>query len=132
MNASQTSTFTHPPLLPYNGVTAFTDNEAMDVQSDGQRPADQHQHQDIMDTSLDGPQNTPDKGKAPEVKAEVNAPASISETVQTTEPPEILERPREGGGDGDRGSPMQMCKTPHCLSTQPFSCRAWVDTEAMW
>ena len=136
MNASQTSTFVHPPLIPYYGVTAFsdTDNEAMDVNADGQPLAGQHQAQDMMDTTLDGPQNVPDKGKVPEAKAESDAPATKSETTATSEPTDVLERPREGGDDGDRGSPMQMQmrKTPHCLFSQPFSRRAWVDTGAMW
>lgn len=113
MNTSQTSTLIHPQTAPYNGVTALTYTEAMDVDADGQRLADQDPDKDIMDTALDGAQAVPDKGKAPEVPADRDAPVVMTEITASTEPESVLERPREGGEDGARESPRLMRKTPH-------------------
>lgn len=132
MNTTQTSTVTHPHISPYHGVTAVTYSEAMDVDTDGQCLANREPERDLMDTTLDGAQATTDNGKAPE--GSVNSAPSTAATaaISTAEPEPVLERPRGNNSDGARESPKFTSKTPHCLSTQPFSCRAWVDTRAVW
>jgi len=113
MNPSHTSTLTHPPLVPYHGVTVLTDTQAMDVDIDRQRPADHPRHDtDIMDTTLDDALNASDNGQATEIQVHDDAPVVKTETTAATEPTQVLERPREGGDDGARESTVQQRKTP--------------------
>ena len=112
MNASLTTTITHFDIIPYHGVTAVIDSEAMDVDSDGQRLADLNPDNDIMDTTLESVQAALDKGKAPEKRSVDDAPSAESEIAAATEATEVLERPREGGNDEAAESQMPMCKIP--------------------
>ena len=132
MNTSQTSTVTNPHIPPYHGAAALTYSEAMDVDTDGQCLANRESEGDLMDTTLDGAQATSNKDIAPEASAH-NAPSTTAtEAISTAEPEPVLERPRGNSDGGAWESPKFTSKTPHCLSTQPFSCRAWVDTRAVW
>lgn len=103
----------------------------MDVGTHGQRLAEHNRDPDIMDTTIDSAENAPSKGKATDIQPGPDAPATKEDVSAATGPSQVLERPREGG-DGARESPLQKRKPLHRLSTQPFSCRAWVDTRAMW
>lgn len=113
MNAAQTSTLTQSSITSYHGVTALTYSEAMDVDTDGQRLANHFSDRDIMDTALDGPPNTTEKGKAPEKLPEHDTVTAKNDVSTATEPTQVLERPREGGDEVAQDSPKQMCKTPH-------------------
>lgn len=100
---SQTSILTHPLLTPNHGkkISAI----AMDVDDDGQRIADRIQDKDLMDTTLDHPQQASSDPPKPEVPA------------QNQSAPEAQPTPaRESSTKEDEGaqqSSKQMRKTPH-------------------
>ncbi len=113
MTTSQTSTLAYSPITPYHGVTALIYSEAMDVDTDRQHLAHRAPYKDLMDTTLDGAQDTPDKGKAPEVPTATDAPMTVTQSTTAAEPEPVLERPRLSADDGARESPKLMRKTPH-------------------
>ena len=103
LTTSQTAILTQQILTPNHGknISAI----AMDVDDDGQRIADRIQDKDIMDTTLDNPQqasNNPPESEVP--PQDQVAPAAQSTPVHenTTEKDE-----------GAQQSSKQMRKTPH-------------------
>ena len=113
MNASHTSTLTDSAFISYHGVAAVSYTEAMDVDTDGQRPRDPNPDNHLMDITLDGAHTNLDKGKAPESRPSDDLPSEKNETTAATESTQVLERPREGGDDEAREPPIQIRKTPH-------------------
>ena len=84
----------------------------MDVDTDRQSLADHDRDHHLMDTTLDGAQTHLDKGKAPESRPGDDEPPATNEAAAVTEPTQVLERPREGEGDGAQEPAIQTCKTP--------------------
>ena len=105
-NTTRTSTLTHSPLTPNHGkLSAISYSEAMDVDKDGQRLADRNPDKDTMDTTLDNAQHDAQKGKCPEEMV------AKTEATSATDPPPVLERPREEKAGAQQST--QMRKTPH-------------------
>lgn len=77
----------------------------MDVENDGQRIADRIQDKDIMDTTIDNPQQASANG------ADLEAPAK-SEVAARAETTPIPTNPTEKD-DGAQQLSKQMRKTPH-------------------
>ena len=113
MIASRTSAFIHQSLPPYDGVVALANSQAMDVETDGQRLAESQQHNDPMDITIDSEQNAPDENSGTDTRSEEIPPDTKTDIPAITEPSPVFERPREGGNDTARNSPIQIRKTPH-------------------
>ena len=103
LTTSQTSVLTQQLLTPNHGkkISAI----AMDVDDDGQRIADRIQDKDIMDTTLDNPQQA--SNNAPE--SEVPPQDQVAPAAQSTPVPENTTEKDEGA----QQSSKQMRKTPH-------------------
>ena len=100
---AQTSLLTHPLLTSNHGkkISAI----AMDVDDDGQRIADRIQDKDIMDTTLDHPQQASSDAPNPEIQAQNKvAPGAQSTPVRDNSTKE---------DEGAQQSSKQMRKTPH-------------------
>lgn len=102
-NTSQTSTLTYPILSSNHGkkISAI----AMDVNNDGQRIADRIQDKDIMDTTLDNPQEASSNGADHEATTEgqVAGAAELNPVAEN-----LIEK-----DDQAQQSLQQMRKTPH-------------------
>lgn len=101
-NTLHASNPTHPDLTSNHGkkISAL----AMDVDDDGQRIADRTQDKDIMDTTLDNPQDALSNGANPEASAK----RQVAAGAEPTPVPDSTEK-----DDGAQQSSKQMRKTPH-------------------
>ncbi len=77
----------------------------MDVDDDGQRIADPSQHKDIMDTTLDDPQQASSNVANPE-------PSATDQIPPEAQPAPLPDKSTEKD-DGVQQSSNQMRKTPH-------------------
>ena len=77
----------------------------MDVNTDGQRIADRIRDKDIMDTTLDNPQQAPSNGADPETPAK----GQVAAGAETTPVPENSTEK----DDAVQQSSKKMRKTPH-------------------
>ena len=103
LSTSQTSILTHPRLVSNHGkkISAI----AMDVDTDGQRIADRIQDKDIMDTTLDNPQQASPNDADPKIPAEGQVAAGTE--------PTLVPEDSAVKDDGAQQSSKQMRKTPH-------------------
>lgn len=102
-NNSETSILTHPVRASNHGkkISAI----AMDVDNDGQRIADRIQDKDLMDTTLDNPQEASSNAADPVALAKGQVAAG-------TEPTPVAENSSEKD-DRAQQSSKPMRKTPH-------------------
>ena len=113
MNVVQTSTLVQPSFTPYHGVTPFTYSEVMDVDTDGQHHPDRNSDKGTMDANSGSAQDATVKGKGPKKQEVQQPPIATNETTAADQPAQVLERPREGEGNGVQELPKQTCKAPH-------------------
>ena len=102
-------TISKPPIVTHSILTSNhgkkTSAIAMDVDDDGQRIADRIQDKDIMDTTLDTPQQAPSDVANPEPSAQDQSAPGAQSTPLREDPTEKDE--------GAQQPSKQMRKTPH-------------------
>ena len=103
LSTSQTSILSNPLVTSNHGKKIYP--IAMDVVDDGLRIPDRIQDKDIMDTSLDKPQDPSSNGPDPEATAK-------SRVATGAEPTPVPENTTESD-DGAPQSSKQLRKTPH-------------------
>ena len=103
LTTSQTSILTQQLLTPNHGKKISV--IPMDADDDGQRIADRIQDKDIMDTSLDNPQQPSNNAS----ESEVSPQDQVAPAAQSTPVPENTTEKDEGA----QQSSKQMRKTPH-------------------